>query len=26
VHPYIGLPMFGKTLIWKRVATQTGEK
>jgi uncharacterized protein (DUF2147 family) len=26
VRPYVGLPMFGKTLIWKRVATQTGQK
>jgi len=26
VRPYVGLPMFGRTLIWKRVATQTGQK
>jgi uncharacterized protein (DUF2147 family) len=26
VHPYVGLSIFGKTLIWKRVAAQTGQK
>jgi uncharacterized protein (DUF2147 family) len=27
VHPYVGLTMFGKTFIWKRVAApQTGRK
>ena len=26
VRPYVGVPMFGRTLIWKRVATQTGQK
>jgi uncharacterized protein (DUF2147 family) len=24
VRPYVGLPLFGKTLIWKRVAATTG--
>ena len=24
VRPYVGLPLFGKTLIWKRVAAKTG--
>lgn len=26
VRPYVGMPLFGKTLVWKRVATQTGQK
>ncbi len=25
VRPYVGLPLFGKTLVWKRVSTQTGQ-
>jgi uncharacterized protein (DUF2147 family) len=26
VHPYVGLTIFGKTFIWKRVAPETGQK